>query len=50
MVNDELPPTLTLDGEKLQEEPAGIPEQVNDTEPLKPPSGVTLMVDAPEVR
>jgi hypothetical protein len=50
IVNDALPPAFTLEGLKLHEEPDGMPEQVNDTEPLNPPMEFTAIVADPEVR
>jgi hypothetical protein len=44
-----VPSRVTVDGEMVQLPLVGAPEQVRDTLPVRPPSGVTAMVQAPEV-
>ncbi len=49
-VNVEVPevPRVTLAGLRVAEQPAGAPEAVNDTMPVKPFTAVTVMVDVAE--
>lgn len=39
-----VPPNVTTDGEMEHCEFFGLPEQLNVTEPVRPPIGVTVMV------